>query len=131
MDRISDSGSEGWGSIPHGSTMKSRCYKCILGLLMMTLYLGYASSTQLFTHFHYYSWGVVSHSHPFTDAEHTASGCNFISLITSSIAEEAESFSFFPLQMVLIAVILVMVKRVASSKIIHSWNLRAPPVSIS
>lgn len=112
--------------------MKKKGFKYVLSLLMAVLYLGYAASTQLFTHYHYYSWGVVSHSHPFTHAAHTAAQCNSISLLTSSVTEAVDN-SFFSAPLLSFSVECnareLELKAEVAFLVLHL--LRAPPVSIA
>lgn len=59
--------------------------------LLFVLFIGYYSSITLFLHTHHLSYGVITHSHPFSDSnhEHSAGAYQIIDEISDFVSDGA------------------------------------------
>ena len=109
-------------------------------VFLLVLFISNYISATAFRHTHYFSWGIVTHSHPFlpfsdksTEGHtHTQSECVFISILSNIVLTGG-----------VITVALFIFNRLFIRKI-HAWvddykshaylvfsPLRAPPVTVS
>ena len=104
--------------------------------MIIILFLGYYISTTAFYHTHYFSWGTVTHSHPYLpfDSEtpshsHTPTQCQAISLLSFLLL-------IFSIASVVVCKTVVVKKIYIRGNIYKSRfqqifsPLRAPPVFI-
>lgn len=104
--------------------------KDIFGWLLIALFVSYYSGATLFPHTHSYTWGTVTHSHPYLPSAHhthSSTALQAIHIITSFV---------FALSAVSLVVALYATEFTLGSTCkteadnlfkIH-YNLRAPPI---
>lgn len=65
--------------------------RLIYGAIVLAAYLCWMLSATCFIHTHKYSWGRVTHSHPYADSHHThsQSACQLIDYLDGAVAEKA------------------------------------------
>lgn len=103
--------------------------RIIYGAIMLAAYLCWMLSATCFVHTHTYSWGKVTHSHPYSDSHHShsKSACQLIGWLDGAVAEKAADS-------VALAVVFVVVGEVfrqtamAADSCVSLCPLRAPPV---
>ena len=103
---------------------------------LLILFIGYYVSSTMFYHTHHFSWGTVTHSHPYVPSDcevpshtHTPSQCLAISFLTNLLLI-ASVFAVFICKTVIIQKIYIKIRRYKSIfKYVFS-PLRAPPVFI-
>lgn len=66
--------------------MKKKVLK-IAKLLLVVLFVSYYCESSLFYHTHYFSWGVVTHSHPYLPAGSGTPGHNHTPVQCDTIAQ--------------------------------------------
>lgn len=96
---------------------------------MLAAYLCWMLSATCFVHTHDFSWGKVTHSHPYSDSHHTHSqgACSLIDYLDGAAAESAaDAVSPVVDSAVSDAVCLADVPAADSFSCVRS--LRAPPV---
>lgn len=116
--------------------MKQKLIK-IAKLLLVVLFISYYSSITLFYHTHYFSWGQVTHSHPYLPFEdsntshhsHTQGECQTIDML-SSVFIISLFFAILFFQSNLVTYIYSTVRRYVLHTNNTATHLRAPPAFI-
>lgn len=101
--------------------------RCIIGFLLIVLYLGYYGGTTLFFHTHQTPYGTIIHSHPFKTAHsHTIPAYITLSILSTVLFLSA-TIAFFETFLYKIRIVGTdKYYRDYSSNSKHS-NLRGPP----
>ena len=104
--------------------------------MLIVLFIGYYASITMFYHTHYFSWGTVTHSHPYlpTNSEvpthtHSPSQCLAISFLTNLLLV-ATVFALFIYKATLVQKIYIRVQHYTSRFRNVFLPLRAPPLFI-
>ncbi len=103
--------------------------RVIYGAVMLAAYLCWMLSSICFVHTHNYSWGKVTHSHPYSDSHHThsQSACQLIDYLDGAVAEKAADSVDIAVDFVVsVGFFDAGIRTIDSSAIVCS--LRAPPV---
>lgn len=93
-------------------------FRRIIGLVFLVLYMCHHLSFNFFYHTHYFSWGTVTHSHPYipsggsSDHTHTPVQCSFINSIATQSFFGTESIALLaPFTILLFTLCAVLVLR--------------------
>ena len=104
--------------------------------MMLILFLGYYISVTSFYHTHYFSWGTVTHSHPYfpsksdtSNHSHTPVQCQTISVLSFLILTFTIAAGFI-CKTVIVTRIYTRVRSIKSLYQSVFSPLRAPPVFI-
>ncbi|MEG1463788.1 MAG: hypothetical protein RSC11_02650 [Mucinivorans sp.] len=111
--------------------MRKRAFN-ILKYLLVALFVSYYAESTLFFHTHTFSWGTVTHSHPYMPSaahSHTTTECQTIQLLTNLV--------FTSTGTIFVAVTFRVITLLYRPRL-HSWaryllentSLRGPPLSI-
>ena len=104
--------------------------KKIVSLLFVVLYVSYYVNTHFFNHLHQYTWGTITHSHPYSSDTHSHSDKDLylIDSLTTLLFVGVEVVFYLALLSVSKALYSFVETRRATSLHIYSNQLRAPPV---
>lgn len=106
----------------------------IARLLLVATYLFYFASTSLFIHTHIFSWGRVTHSHPYLPSDkghaHSQSEIDFIAYLSSSVPLAQSLVSAMGAFLLLLSVFVVSQQRIAVGVRFSAVRLRAPPAVV-
>ncbi|MEG1607309.1 MAG: hypothetical protein RR931_01395 [Mucinivorans sp.] len=110
--------------------MKKKLLK-ILSYALIALFLSYYAESTLFTHSHTFSWGTVTHSHPYLPNgghSHTATECQTISLLNNILLTP---FTTVTISVAVVVCFLLYNPQLLSiaKHIVENCSLRAPPSS--
>ncbi len=106
----------------------------IIRLLLVATYLFYFASTSLFIHTHIFSWGSVTHSHPYLPSDkghtHSQNEIDFIAYLSSSVPLVQSSVSAIGTFLLLLSVFVVLQQRITVGSRSSAVRLRAPPAVV-
>lgn len=108
----------------------------VLRVLLVALFLSYYGGTTLFYHTHYFSWGIVTHSHPYFPFDHEKPMHSHSEAQCQTIAQ----LSFFLLVLGTVAFVFfnvcahhfyyTAIRRISPDSYSPSDPLRAPPALV-
>lgn len=110
--------------------MKGKISK-IVKFLVIAIYVSYYCESHFFFHTHVFSWGTVTHSHPYMPSgghSHSVVECQTIASLTNMFSTLVDTM-FIAIACLFFILLHTNTLRSIVGSIIKNPSLRAPPVS--